>query len=248
MTQADKEKFARLCEDDLVISQNDGDCIGTYNEKRLHRILKRYVTEDAERYEVRVGACVADIMENGRVTEIQTASFRPLQGKIENYLAAEYSVTVLHPLVESKTILRADKETGEILYTKKSPKKGRDTDILPQMYYLKDFVGNPRFEVRILHVRADEYRFSERMRYRREGAYDNDLRPVELLSETVFRSPMDYVCILPEELRRGEFTSADFSKATKHKGRRLSLAISFLLYVGVLERRKDGKRYIYKVV
>ena len=228
---------------------NDADGIGTYNEKRLHRILKRWVTENADCYEVRVGRNIADVFEGGRITEIQTASFRPLEKKIGNYLRdTQYGVTVICPVISEKTIIRADKDTGEIAYAKLSPKHERDTDLLPRMFYLREHVESSRLEVRILRVRAEEYRFSERMRYRRQGAYDNDLRPVELLGETVLAGKNSYRQLIPKDLADREFTASDFAKQTNLKGRNLSLALAFLTHIGLLSRRTEGKKYIYSSV
>lgn len=249
MTDMDKKRFGGLCKDDLIMHGTDADGIGTYNEKRLHRILKRYVTDDANCYEVKVGKSVADILEGGRITEIQTSAFRPLEKKIGSYLNnTELSVTVIRPVISEKTIVRADKETGEVMYSKRSPKHERDIDVLPQMYYLRDFVKNTRLEVRLLHVSVEEYRFSERMRYRREGAYDKDLRPTALLSETVLCGVDSYRKILPVSLWDKEFTVAEFSSVTKLKNRNLSLALAFLTYVGIFERRMEGRKYFYKMV
>ena len=246
MTDIDRERFSRLCAEDAYMHGNDAEGIGTYNEKRLHRILKRYVTEDADCYEVRVGRQVADVLEDGRITEIQTASFRPLTKKIGAYLdTTEHSVTVLCPVIYEKMLIRAEKETGEILRTARSPKKGRAISLLSEFYYLKEYIGSPRLELRILLVNADEYRFSERVRYRRTGAYDHDLRPTELVSELVLTDDESYRELIRAVLPDGEFTSEELSRATGLKGRRLSLAIAFLMHRGLVSRRSQGKKYIY---
>ena len=227
----------------------DAEGIGTYNEKRLHRILKRYVTDNAQCYEVRVGRSIADVLEGERITEIQTGSFRPLEKKIGGYLeSTQYSVTVLCPVICEKTLIRADKETGEIMNTKRSPKKGRAIDMLPNLFYLREYIDEPRLEVRLLLINAEEYRFSERRRYCREGAYDCDLRPTELVAETVLSGRESYRQLLLSELPEGEFTSAELAKITRLRGRRLSMALSFAVQTGLVSRRTEGKKYIYLVV
>lgn len=249
MTDMDKKRFCRLCKDDLIMHGTDADGIGTYNEKRLHRILKRYITDDANCYEIRVDKNIADILENGRITEIQTSAFRPLEKKIGSYLNnTDLDITVIRPVISEKIIVRADRDTGEVMYSKRSPKHERDIDVLSQMYYLRDFVKNKRLEVKLLHVSVEEYRYSERMRYRREGAYDKDLRPTALISETVLCGVESYRKIIPVSLWKHEFTAAEFSSVTKLKNRNLSLALAFLTYVGIFERRVDGRRYFYKMI
>ena len=249
MTALDKEKFFSLCRDDVVMRGTDADGIGTYNEKRLHRILKRYVTDNAQSYEVKICGSVADIFKDGRITEIQTSSFRPLEKKIKKYLSeTDYKVTVVHPIVLKKKIIKANKETGEIISAKTSPKHEKYTDILPRMYYLRELVKEERLEVRILSVGVEEYRFSERVRYRKKGAYDNDVRPVELFEEISLCGKKAYADIVPESLRIGEFTAADFSSSTGLKNRKLSLALAFLTESGIVQRRAEGRKIFYRFV
>ena len=72
-----------------------GEGIGTMAEKRMHKALKRYICEDESCHEVRIkpdgsastldrekaesgrGGYIADIYEDGKIFEIQTAGFYP---------------------------------------------------------------------------------------------------------------------------------------------------------------------------
>ena len=97
-------------------------------------------------------------------------------------------------------------------------------------------------------IKAEEYRFSERVRYRRTGAYDHDLRPTELVSELTLTDLESYRRLMIAELPQGEFTAEELSRATGLKGRRLSLAIAFLRELELVSRRQQGKKYIYYLV
>ena len=101
-------RFAALCTELSRLSAvRDSEGIGTYNEKLLHKILKRTVTDDASCFEVPCGRYVADVREQGRITEIQTGSFYPLAPKLAYLLeTTEDAITVIHPITESLTILR----------------------------------------------------------------------------------------------------------------------------------------------
>ena len=248
MTKFDKKLFSELCEEDRIMRPYDGESIGTYNEKRIHRILKRLVCSDASCYEQKIGRYVADVLNDGHVTEIQTSSFRPLGQKINFYLTeTDLSVTVLHPIICQKSVIRMDKETGEIISEKRSPKHEKDTDVLCELYYLAPFLGNPRFNIKLLHITAEEYRFSERVRYRKSGSFDNDLHPVSLVGCTEISSVSDVRKIWPLEITKKPFTSADFARLTKLRARRLSMALSLLTSLGILTRERDGRQYIYSV-
>lgn len=243
------KRFHELCCQDLLIYGSDGDGIGTYNEKRFHRIFKRYVTENAECYEVKVGKYVADVLCDGHVTEIQTKSYSKIAPKIAYYLGqTEYSVSVILPLVSKKRIIRADKQTGEVMYTRRSPIRISEYDALSELYYLRDYIGSERLLIHILMVSAEEYRYSERVKYRRSGAYDNDLRPVDILDEIVLQKKKDYERFVPESLKNGEFDAKQYAKATALRGRALYSALNTLYEIGVLTRRAEGKRFIYGYV
>ena len=242
------ERFSRLCQEDAVMYQNDGDGIGTYNEKRFHRIFKRLVTEDASCYEAKIGKYVADVFCDGHITEIQTANYGKLAPKIRYYLEeTDYTVSVVLPLVSSKKIIRADKETGEVQYARRSPKSARETDAFKHLYYLRELIPNERLRVHIALVSVEEYRFSDKQRYRREGKYDNDVRPIALEKEVVLKGTDDYRRFVPEELKNEEFDAKLFSSLTKLRGRALYSTLNTLHALGILSRRENGKRYVYKV-
>ena len=247
MISLDKQLFSELCEADRIMNPYDGDSIGTYNEKRLHRIFKRMVTDNAECYEVRQGRFVSDVVCPSGITEIQTASFRPLEKKIKYYLEnTVMDVTVICPVIAQKQIIRADKDTGEVLSSKRSPKKSKGLDALCELYHLREPFPHQRLTVLIPHIAAEEYRFSERVRYRKAGAYDNDLRPTELLDCTVLRSAEDCLALIPDALKQKEFTAAELIAATGIRNtRKRYYLLTFLEHLGCLERKKEGRKVTY---
>ena len=244
-----KTRFDALCREQLRLAAvRDSEGIGTYNEKTLHKILKRTVTDDESCFEVPVGAYVADVREKGRITEIQTGGLYPLVPKLTDFLAhTEDEIVVLHPLDAELTILRIDPETGELLRKKKSPKKEKPRDLLAELYYLRALFPSPRLHVVAVSVRGEEYRYSERMRGRKKGAYDAVYRPIEWLEATEIATTADVASLLPEALRdEAEFTAEDFGRAMGLRaGRRRSMALAFLCEKGILTRRKEGRKYVY---
>ena len=247
MIHLDKQLFSELCEADRIMNPYDGDSIGTYNEKRLHRIFKRMVTGDAECYEVRQGRYVCDVVCPSGIIEIQTASFRPLEKKIKYYLEnTVMNVTVICPVIAQKQIIRADKDTGEVLSSKRSPKKGNDLEALCELYHLRESFKSPRLTVMIPHIAAEEYRFSERVRYRKSGAYDKDLRPTELLGCTVLTDLEDCLSLIPEALKQKEFSASELTAATGIRNtRKRYYLLTFLESLDCLERKKEGRRVTY---
>ena len=237
-----RERFERLIYKHMS-AESEGSSIGTYKEKALHRILKDLITEDSNCHEISVGDFVADVLCDGRISEIQTGSFAPLKKKLlYNVNETEYSVNVIHPIIYEKTILRIDKETGELIRKKKSPKKGDIFDLLPELFYIKDVFGTKDLRITVFFINAEERRYSERRRYCREGAYDSELIPLSLESVLVIR---DKNCIKPYLPNADSFSTKEFSSHSRLKGRRLSLCLAFLVSIGLLSKEKVGKQNIY---
>ncbi len=243
MTAGDRERFAALCQREEQNAAHEGTSIGTYGEKRLHRILKAFVSPRPEDWEIPVGSYVADVLCEGRITEIQTGSLRPLVKKLQYYLReSEYSVTLLLPVVSEKTIVRMDRETGEVLHARRSPKKLKERDVLPELYWIGESLPDPRLEVRLLWIRAEEHRFSERMRYRKQGAYDAELYPKEILGERSFRGAASFLEFLPEA---EHFYASEYSRFIGLKGRKLYSCLNFLCSIDLLEKEQEGRRILY---
>ena len=242
------ERFEALCEEEAaVVERGNGEGIGTYGEKRLHRILKRFVCADVRAHEVRVGRYVADVLNERGITEIQTCSFRPLVNKLRYYLEhTDYTITVLCPVIAEKTIFRMDRESGEILRVKRSPKHGRVIDVLPELFWLGDLMRNDRLTVEIALITADEHRFSERRYHHRDGAFEGELYPRALRDYVLLRTREDFCAFLPEGAE--SFTAAEYAGFSKLKGRHVYSALNFLCAVGLLRREKEGNRYRYFVV
>ena len=244
----DFERFEALCEEEAAVAERgNGEAIGTYGEKRLHRILKRFVCADPNRHEVRVGRYVADVLTEEGITEIQTRSFRPLVNKLRYYLEhTDYAITVLCPVIAEKTIFRIERESGEILRIKRSPKHGRVIDVLPELFWLGELMKEDRLTVEVALIVAEEHRYSDRRYYNREGAFDSELYPRALRDCVLLRTREDLYAFLPEGME--SFVAAEYEWFSKLKGRRLYSALNFLCAVGLLRREQDGKRYRYFVV
>lgn len=242
------ERFAALCGREAERADGTaGERFELYAEKRLHRILKDFISENEETQEQSVGKYTADVLVGEEIFEIQTKSLRPLLPKLSYYLEnTEYRVTVVHPILAEKTLIRAERETGEVLSVRKSPKRSTVFDGLAELYWLSSLLPNERFCVKFFLLRADEVRYSERVRYRKKGAYDSELFPRELLDEVVLREKEDYRLFLPEGL--SDFTAAEYAVFSKLRGRKLYSALNTLCAIGVLRKEQEGKKYRYCVI
>ena len=235
----DREKFANLCACEGA-RESDGDSIGVYKEKRLHRILKRLVCEREETYEVKVGSYIADVLDGERITEIQTGSFYPLREKLSYYLSeTEYSVTLIHPVINEKRIIRIDRESGEVIRSRRSPKRVGIGEIMREILYLGELAKCERLEIIILYISADEYRYSEAVRYRRSGRYDAELLPREICSQERFCGVESYKFLL--EGTSECFSAREYGEISGMRGRPLYGTLNLLCALGLLRREKGEK-------
>ena len=250
MSGAEKELFERLCAAESYRVQGTlaESGIGIYNEKRLHRILKNTFCENEDCFEVKVGRYVADVLVRDTIFEIQCASFSPLQKKLEYYLnQTEYNVCVVCPMIAKKTVIRAERETGEIARMRVSAKKDNELNALAKLYPIRHLLSHERLTVKVMLIEAEEYRYSEAVRYRRTGKYDAELFPIALVGSVELCSIEDYKRFLPEELYGTEFSAADFAKLTKLKSRDAYSALNTLAELGILNREKQGRNVRYSV-
>ena len=247
-TDEQKVRFEELCLKHSAFEVRGGDFggIGIYNEKRLHRILKEFVCEDEDCFEIKLGGAVADVFCDGVVSEIQTGGFYPLKKKVDAYLGEKnVRVRIIHPVICERTIVRVDPVSAEVLYARKSPKKEKAQKILPELIYLSDHLSSEKLCIEVYSVKAEEHRYSDDIpRYRKSGRRDSELFPTALESITVIERGEDLLSLLPEELIKSDapFCAAEFQKLSGIRGRRAYNALGALCAAGVLRKEKDGKR------
>jgi len=142
----------------VLSDSSESSGIGTLAEKSLHKILKLYTEPREACHEISILGSVADIKNEEGITEIQTKSFDKLLPKLRRFLT-EYPVTVVHPIITEKHIVWIDPETGEVTEPKKSPKRGRPTDVLPELCRIAEHFGDGRLTVRLILLTATEYKY-----------------------------------------------------------------------------------------
>ena len=242
MTEQEKRRFDALCATEAGVMPEEGR-IGTYGEKRLHRMLKHWCCPDTDCHEQAVGRFVADILRDGQIIEIQTGSLYPLAAKLAYYLEeTEYSVTVVHPLIAECDLLRLDRDSGELLRKRRSGKHEGAGQLLAALSPISRFLDSPRLTVYAPLLRTEEHRYSERVRYRRSGAVEKEVFVRELLGDIRLCGTESYRPFLPEA---SEFVAAEFEKQSGLKGREAGRVLLTLCGAGVLTRRREGRRYRY---
>lgn len=220
--------------------------IGTLSEKTLHATLKLWLDSDPTHHEIPLaGGSVADIYDGQRVTEIQTAGFSGFRAKLLRLLE-QYPVTVVHPVVRRKWITWIDPDTGEAAKPHRSPRVGSFTDACGELVYILPCLSHENLTLRLVLLDVEEQRLADGWgRDGKRGSHRVERRPLELVDTLTLQAPSDYEALIPASLPE-MFTAAEFGKATRLQGRRLSGALKVLLDRGVLRREKQGRGWNYE--
>jgi hypothetical protein len=203
---------------------------------------------------------VADILTEGHIMEVQTGGFFPLREKIGWYLThTPCRVTVVHPIPAVKYLSWIDPADGSILSRHKSPKRGRVKDVAKELYWLSDYIGDPRFAVRLLLLELEEYRLADGWsRDKKRGSNRYERFPTALLGDVTLWTPADYAaCFLPPALSSPDaegnypvFTAAAYAKATGVRGKATYSTIHLLERLGVVREceEKVGRASAWRAV
>ncbi len=227
-----RARFSRICREVMQEGPHTSDGgIGTLGEKRMHLILKRYLTPDADLHEVGVldTRYVSDVRIGNDIYEVQTGAFYPMRKKIAHYLEkTDCTVTVVHPIVVDKWVSWVDPATGDLSPRKKSPKHASPISLLPQLYSLLPHLGNPRLRFRLLMITAEDFRLLDGWsRDRKRGSNRYERIPLELLGELEFSSPQDLATLIPQDLP-SPFTVKDFMRHAHLRSRDAYSAVHVL--------------------
>lgn len=227
-----------------VLENHERNGIGTLSEGTLHAVIKHFLDPDESHHEQKCGHSVCDVYDGERIYEIQTRQLFRLNKKLERFLP-ENNVTVVFPISAEKHVFWLDLNTGEISGGRKSTRKGRMTDVLPELYGIRDHLNDPNFEVLVLLFKMDEYRgLNGWGRGGKRGSSRLDRIPRELMDERLLFDAESYRELLPSELE-GSFSVKEFAKLTKLNEKSAYQALSVLVSVGVLSVERDGRKNIY---
>ncbi len=247
----DKELFElAIAAAERIIEKNSS--IGTKSELHVHSALKYYFQPDMTMHEIKREGFICDAVTDDGVIEIQTASFKSLRAKLEKLLPLG-RFTVVYPIINSKIIVTADSETGEVT-ERKSPKKAGIYSVFRELCSIPDLVSHPNFRLCIVILSAREFRvkYPEKIRVNKRSYPKNYVKtgrvPTELVGETEISSLDGFRRFIPDGLGEG-FFSSDFARCAKIKQNEASATLRFMFETGLVDRigrTKNG--YIYKVI
>ena len=239
----DESTFAAACRAVETVGRADQG-VGTLGEKTLHMVLKRMIEPDMSRHEVKLGSYVADILNERGVFEVQTRSMHKLKPKLAALLPY-YPVTVVAPVIETKWLLTMDPETGELHDRRKSPKRGRAADMLPDLVYLKPLLHDPNLSFLLVRLEGEQLRM--RTADRRRPVTPLEFAPTRFLGTIRLKTPADYAALLPPDLPEG-FTARALGKALGLPAGQSSAAAGVLSHMRAIRRiGREKNAYLYTI-
>lgn len=240
INETENAAFSRVCRE-VVSEGHERYNIGTYKEKKLHLILKKYFEPDARFHEVPYGGYICDVKRDDLITEVQTTGLRTMSRKLAAFLP-ECRVRIVFPIITEKRIFWVDPADGTVSEGKKSPKKENGFKLLSEMLYISDYLSDENLTVTAVYIRADEYRMLNGWsRDRKKGAEKLSTVPTELLEIKDYSPGVD-VSLFLDRLPLDRFTRTEFSKTTGLRGRALWSALKILIERGAIIDAGEGKR------
>jgi hypothetical protein len=213
----------------------------------LHTALQQHYAGASGRIEASVAGYRVDVLRDGAAYEIQTGSFHKLREKLKA-ISRHAPVVVVYPVVEAKTIVRVDMDTGEVLSSRRSPKRGKLTDCFPELRHIAPVLASENVSLHIVRTVEREVRPPVGTRRRRRGEEVVDRELVEIAQTLELSRPEDWLAFLPPNLPQ-RFTVGDLGQATGisrwHAGH-----MSYVLRsVGAIRQvDKHGNAFVYEAV
>lgn len=173
--------------------------IGTLREQQLHAALKSWLAQPGDAFEQKVDGYHIDILRGELLIEIQTGSFNKLRKKLSNLLP-EHRVLLVHPIPETKWVVRQSKR-GKQIARRKSPKRGRVEHVFDELLFIPDLIAHPNLRLEVLLTEQEEVWCDDgNGSWRRKHWSVADKRLLQVLDKQEFTCPADYLGLLPPDL------------------------------------------------
>ncbi|MFQ6091234.1 MAG: hypothetical protein ACE5OR_00885 [bacterium] len=182
----------------FVVSEETG--IGLKNERSLHASIKKWYALPGDRFEVKVDNFIIDIVRDDVLIEIQTKNLSSIKGKLRS-LIQNHNVKLVYPIPKEKWIVRVAKSGDEILSRRKSPKKGKLTDLFDELVGIPDLINRENFAMEVLMIQEEEVRCDDgKGSWWRKGMSIRDRRLIDVVERIEFTHRGDFSRFLPDPL------------------------------------------------
>jgi hypothetical protein len=206
-------------------------------ESSLHSAIKKWYFLEGDKLEDRVDNFVVDIVRGDLLIEIQTANFSAIKPKLL-HLLNDHKVRLVYPIPKEKWIVHKSTATGETYGRRRSPKKGRLSDLFSELIRVPSLFLRGNFSVEVLMIEVEEIWCNDgRGSWRRKGASIEDRKLIRVFERIIFEHKADFLKVLPEDLR-DPFSNRNLAKSLRipiNQSRKMTYAlrkIGTITYVG----------------
>jgi hypothetical protein len=217
------------------------------NECSLHLEIKKAYSLPRDQFEVKLGNYIVDILRGNLVIEVQTKNFSALKEKAQ-VLTKNHQLRLVYPLVEKKWITTVTKD-HVVLNRRRSPRKGRLTDLFGELVMIPDMIGEENFSLEVLFIDEEEVRCDDgKGSWRRRGVSIKERKLLKVNDRILFQTKADYLKILPEGLNE-VFTTRELAKLAKISVR-TARQITYCLRKGgiILLAGKTGRELVFQKI
>jgi hypothetical protein len=169
-------------------------------ESSLHSAIKNWYFLEGDKLEAKVDDFIVDIVRGDLLIEIQIANFSTIKPKLLRLLN-DHKVRLVYPIPKEKWIVHKSKVTGETSGRRRSPKKGRLSDLFSELIRISSLFSKGNLSVEVLMIEAEEVWCNDgRGSWRRKGASIEDRKLIRVLERRIFEHKADFLELLPEDL------------------------------------------------
>ncbi len=221
--------------------------IGLLNESNLHSALKHVYSGTNAVHESNVDGYVVDVIQNDSIIEIQTGSFTKIRPKIAELLS-RYRVKLVYPIASEKTIVVYDSKKENVLYKRRSPKKGELIDIADEIIHIPGLITHPNFSLEVVLTKEEEIRSADgRGSWRRKGISILDRKLLDIISRVNFDHARDYLMLLPDSTPSA-FTNRQLAQLMRKPVRKIQKLTYSFKKMGLLEViGRQGNAQVFRI-
>jgi hypothetical protein len=169
-------------------------------ESSLHSAIKNWYFLEGDKLEAKVDDFIVDIVRGDLLIEIQIANFSAIKPKL-SCLLNEHKIRLVYPIPKEKWIVHKSTGSGEIFGRRRSPKKGRISDLFSELIRIPSLFSEGNLSVEVLMVEVEETWCNDGIgSWRRKGASIEDRKLIRVFERVVFEHKADFLRVLPKDL------------------------------------------------
>jgi hypothetical protein len=176
------------------------DAFSSRRESSLHSAIKKWYFLEGDELEAKVDDFVVDIVRGDLLIEIQIANFSAIKPKLTRLLR-DHKVHLVYPIPKEKWIVHKSTCNGEIFGRRRSPKKGRMSDLFSELIRIPSLFSEGNLSVEVLMIEVEEIWCNDgKGSWKRKGASIEDRKLIRVFERVIFEHKADFLRVLPKDL------------------------------------------------